>query len=216
MSAARFSAAQAAQANSALAFMLGWSRPAWMPVYQDREGRSIVNWHHVGVPGAGPLLGRHVRTLDELYSYEIAYGLPRRERGAGAARGTVLWARVEGKDQLKRARTFRPLPTCVLQEGSSTRRLLIWALWEPADFFAIQEANRRIAYHLRAVQKHGEPDALRVPAPGTFMRMGRSRPAPVVVTRLEPDFFTAAGVAGRLREPPPKDAWLSRIKEGSR
>ncbi len=102
-----------------------------------------------------------------------------------------------------------------LQEGSSSRRLLLWALEESVDFFSIEEANRRIAYHLRAVQKHGDPDALRVPAPGTFLRVGRSRPVPVVVSRLEPDFYTVAGVAGRLKEPPPKDAWLTKIKEGS-
>lgn len=210
MSAQRFSAAQAAEANAALAFILGWSAPAWMPVFQDRDGRSVRNWHRVGVRGAGGLLASHVRALDELHSYEVAFGLPRRQRGGGVARGTCLWVRVEGKEQLERARRFRPLPTVALQEGSSSRRLLLWALEESVDFFSLEEANRRIAYHLRAVQKHGDPDGLRVPAPGTFLRVGRSRPVPVVVSRLEPDFFTVGVVAGRLKDPPPRDAWLER------
>lgn len=182
-----------------------------MPVYRD--GR-LRDW--LPVPGCRPYVARRMRLIDELHSQEVAFGLPMaRVGGGGVARGTVLWARVEGKEQLARARKLRPYPSIVLQEGASTRRLLLWALERMVPYDHLVRANRRLAYACGATQKWGDPDVLRVPIPGTFLRVDRSRPVAVMVSRLEPAFYDVRQVVGRLKEPPPADAWLTRVKEGS-
>lgn len=188
----------------ALEFLLGWAG-GWMPI---RVGDHIT-WHQQQVPQVGRLsLPWRVRSWDEALSTDIELGLPRRDRTAlGAVHSTILWARVEGREQLQRAYQFKPYPTMVLQEGSSTRRLLIWGLEERVHVLDAQQLNKRIAYRLRAVQKHGDPDRLWVAAPGTCLRHGRSRPTPVVVSRLTTDTYTAAAVAGRLKDPPESTWW---------
>jgi hypothetical protein len=120
----------------------------------------------------------------------------------GVSRASMLWCRVEGSDQLERARRFRPLPSIVFAEGSSSRRLLFWPLEAVHPWGEVLAANRRIAYRLRAVQKHGDPDELVFSAPGTCLRSGRARPVPVRVVRLTVETFTLAQVASRLRDPP--------------
>jgi hypothetical protein len=192
------------EALRALDLLMGWRVPwaSWMPVEGRREGRTALWWHKTG---DGRVLAESVQRCDELYSDEIVLRLPEPVRFNGGPVGaSILWCRIEGTDQLKRARAFRPLPTMVIQEGSSSRRLLIWALREWADYFLVEQMNKRIAYRLRAVQKWGRPERLEVPCPGTCLRVGRSRPIPVVVGRLTTDVYTAKAVAGRLREPPPQ------------
>jgi hypothetical protein len=206
----RIHAAHGPEALRALEHTIGW-RGGWVPVYRYRGERPTARmlWHHAGMPGSAVGLERAVRLSDE-HSDEILIGLPQARRwNEGVAGATVLWARIEGSDQLKRARSFRPLPSIVVQEGASSRRWLIWALSEWADYRDLQDANRRVAYNLGAVQKYGDPDGFLVPAPGTCLRVGRSRPVPVVCGRLSPATYTLKQVAGRLKEPPAKDAWFA-------
>ena len=197
-------AAQWQEALRALEFMLGW-RGGWMPLRFERPGRSALFWHHCGVPGSGRILERLVHDCDLQHSDQVELLLPEPKRFNGGPCGaSALWCRIEGRDQLDRARRFRPLPSVVLQEGTSSRRLLLWGLREWLNYFNVEKANRRIAYRLRATQKHGVPENLRVPAPGTFLRAGRARPTPVVVRRCEPVLFGVDQVAGRLKDPPPQ------------
>jgi hypothetical protein len=152
------------------------------------------------------------RTWDEMpWSDEICLGLPQMRRwNDGIHCSTVLWVKVEGSDQIARAARFRPLPTVAIQEGSSSRRWLLWLLERPVDYFQVRDRNRRLAYHLRAVQKAGSPDNAWFPAPGSFLRYGRSRPAPVVCSRLTTASFEPDAITSRLREPPPADAWMGK------
>lgn len=152
-----------------------------------------------------------VRRLDEEHDDEILLGLPHTRIGAGGVgKVSVLWVRIEGSAQQRWAAKFRPLPTMALQEGSSSRRILLWALEETvpwADAFAL---NRRLAYKFGAVQKYGDPDALVFGAPGTCLREGRSRPVPVRVSRLtdavySPELFRRHR---GLKEPPDAQAWM--------
>jgi hypothetical protein len=196
----------------ALDFMTGWAG-GWRPVYRYRDDRGAgpggarVWWTRAG--RSGVWLADAVRHADERYSDEVELGLPEFRRWNGGVGGaTVLWAYVTGADQLRRARAFRPLPTLVVQEGSSSRRWLIWWLEEFVRYGALGEANRKLAYALGAVQKHGDPDAFRVPAPGSCLRRGRRKPVPVVCGRLSLESFRVGQVVGRLKEPPAKDAWM--------
>lgn len=193
-------AATFTEALQALDLLMGWHDP-WMPMEFRREGRTARYWHRCG---NGRTLAETVQRADELYSDEIILRLPEHARGKGPLGATVLWCRVEGKDQLERARRFRPLPTLVLQEGASSRRLLMWGLRSWVDYFEAEQLNKRIAYRLRAVQRHGVPENLEVPAPGTCLRLGRTRPVPVVVGRLTTDVYMPAAVAGKLKDPPPQ------------
>lgn len=208
-----------ADALQALAFITGWGG-GWRPVYRYRAGQrgagdqgSRMWWLRSDAPRAGGELARLVRSADERYSDEIEIGLPQFRRwNGGVAGATVLWCRITGDDQLKRARRLRPLPSLVVQEGSSSRRWLIWALEEFVRYSALEAANRRLAYALRATQKHGDPDAFLVPAPGTCLRRDRSRPVPVICGRLTTDSYSLGAVVGRLKEPPAKDAWMGAAK----
>lgn len=205
----RLHAAHGQDALRALEHTIGWAG-GWMPVYRHRSTVPRLMWHRPGQRGSAGRLARAVRVFDEQHSDEILLGLPQRRRwNEGVHGATVLWARIEGEQQLKRARAFRPLPSIVLQEGSTSRRWLIWALGQWADYNTLADANRRIAYNLGATQKHGDPDAFLVPAPGTCLRVGRSRPVPVVCARLTTDTYTAQRVAGRLK-PAPENKWWER------
>jgi hypothetical protein len=190
------------EALEAISVIVGY-HGGWMPVYRTREGRTRAFYRPAGAPGLGSL----IRRLDELHSDQIELGLPERERfHGGVGNVTVLWAKVSGPDQLARAQAFKPRPTLVLADGRSSR-LCFWWLERPVSYFAAVDANRRLAYHVHAVQRWGDPDVLRIPCPGTFMRDGRTRPLPVRVTRLNTASFDVKQVVGRLKEPPPKDAW---------
>jgi hypothetical protein len=192
------------EALEALNVILG-TAPGWMPVYRTREGHVRAFWRPSGAPGLSSL----VRGLDEAYSDQVEFGLPQARRwDGGVGVCSVLWARVNGPDQLRRAHAFKPRPTMVIAEGRSSR-LLLWWLERAVSYFEVVDANRKVAYALRAVQKWGDPDLLRVPAPGTCIREGRSRPLPVRVTRLVTSSFQPVEIVGRLKEPPPKDAWMT-------
>jgi hypothetical protein len=149
--------------------------------------------------------------MDLQESAEVAVGLPA-VNGCVLA-STVLWASVRGSEQVERVRTFRRKPSIVLKLGCGSERLLLWLLGEPVDVGLVESANRKLAYALRAVQKGGRAEELRVPLPGTFLRLGRARPAPITVTRLDLGaVFTHHVLVGGLKDPPPPDLWRERQK----
>jgi hypothetical protein len=202
-------AAKLDEAVYALHMMLGWHE-SYMPV--ELTDTRTRYWHRCGRPGDGARLARVVRWHDEHRDTEIRLGIPHlTPKSGGVHRATVLWAVVDGPDQLARANRFRPRPSLVLKAGFSSRRWLVWALEEPVDYFQLQAANRKLAYCLRATQKFGDADLAWFPAPGTCLREDRTRPVPVVVARLTTDTFHAASVVDRLKEPPPKDAWMDAV-----
>jgi hypothetical protein len=187
----------------ALDLILGW-RDQWLPLeFRNAEGTRLY-WHRCG---QGSSLVDVVRRMDEKTDDEVHLRLPQpRTGGLGPMGATVLWASIAGGEQQKRAFAFRPRPTLVLREGNSSRRLLIWALREWLDYFEVEDLNKRIAYRLGAVQRNGLPEEFCAPAPGTFLRLDRSRAVPVVVSRLESDAFPSL-MARRLKAPPPPKDW---------
>jgi hypothetical protein len=202
----RLHAAQFAEAIVALEVAVGW----WggqMHV-ELGDGREFV--HRCGIPGSGRRLAESVRFHDEQADTEIRLGLPwTRHRAGGVGQVSVLWCRVEGSKQLTWARRFRPLPAIVLQEGASSKRLLLWPLEAVVPWTRAMRLNKRLAYKFGAVQKHADADTLRIPAPGSCLREDRARPAPVRVARLTtasyaPEVFEQHKA---LRDPPEPFDW---------
>lgn len=201
-------AASFSEAVAALEFMFGWSG-GFMPV--DLRAQRLTFWHKTGIPGSAARLARVVRWHDEQLDTEIRLGVPWRHPSAGGvAETTCAWVRITGSEQLARAKRFRPLPSMNLQEGAGSTRLLVWSLERPVPWPHAREINRRLAYKFGAIQKHGDPDLLWIPAPGTCLREGRSRPSPVRVTRLTPATFMPEvfNVSRWLRDPP-EQTWMN-------
>jgi hypothetical protein len=196
-----------------LAFLVAYAGGA-LPVYLDGEPRP--RFYVEGSPAQiGVELARRAELLDHVRSLQVEIGLPETKRhNQGAAFSTVLWAWAESKDSAWRATSgaIKP-PTMVLKMGSSARRLLLWGLREPLVYVSIEPANKRLAYAIRAPQKYATLEKLRIPLPGTFLRVGRKRPAPVVVTRMDDDaFYTREQLVGRLKDPPPP--YMDRLRAG--
>jgi hypothetical protein len=183
-----------AEACAAIAFMLGWNR-RFLPFYADREHVGRVHTH----PLAG--LARKALLLGKDAEMEVAVGVD------GEAEGTALWAWVRGNEQLARAQRFKPRPSLVLRIGQTTERLLVWALDEAVPNILIDNANRRLAYALHTPYGRAAVSALRVPLPGTCLRVERQRPVEVAATRVVTDTFMRERVVGRLKDPPDPDAW---------
>jgi hypothetical protein len=203
----RIHAAPAAEALQAVQFFTGWAG-GWTPVHRHRPQEHVRT---VWRPSTAPGLPEVIRALDELYEDELRFGLPQRRRfdgGVGAA--TILWARVGTGEQYEKAKILRPLPSLVLREGGSLRRLLIWGLEERLPYLDVYAANKRIAYRLGTRQVDGDPDRLEIPAPGTSLRFDRVRPVPVVCARLSTKTFTRDGVVGFLSDPPEQKPWWER------
>lgn len=190
----------AAEAISFLVFIAGGHGD--FPVYTD--GRAAPAFY----TRSAKTLAKRSRTLDFRENAQVEIGLPERPRGIYPSEATVLWAWVESTEQARRAGRFRPMPSMVLRVGASCRRLCLWALDRSPGYTAVEAANRRLSYHLHAPQKYAKPEKLRIPLPGTCIRVGRKRPAPVVVTRMELEQFDPEAVAGRLKAPPP--TWVER------
>jgi hypothetical protein len=75
------------------------------PVRLGAWGDGEVMWRR----GARADLADTVRWLDERHDDDVLLGLPHdRPWAGGVSRASMLWARVEGADQLARARRFRP------------------------------------------------------------------------------------------------------------
>lgn len=186
-------------ALEALIWMVGWGG-GYLPVFLDGLPNPYT-W--LPVPANARRTARRLIQIDRLDNHQLAVGLAVRRHGiVGPGTATIIWARVAGTKQLELARAFRPLPSLVLAEGDSSRRLLIWSLNQPLDHARVQRANKRLAYHFGAVQLAGDPDRLRIQAPGTFVREG-ARPVLVAPARLSTDSWHDAGqIVGRLRDPP--------------
>lgn len=188
----------------------------WLELDLRSEAERVTAYHECVTIRDAARLAETVRLAHDR-NFEVAVSLPRPQRGWGTVgSASLLWCRVEGTEQVQRAARFRPLPTMVVREGQSSRRLLMWALDDRLPYERVLDFNRRIAYHLRAVQKHADPDRLMVSMPGTVLHVGRSRPVAVTASRLalgERDcpVFGAEQVAGRLKAPPDVK-WYEREK----
>jgi hypothetical protein len=203
------------QALHAIVFVLGWSGGV-MEVRTWREGRGEHRDFFVMDRHAGGRIVEFVRTTDERYSSEVVLGVPAVRAAGGVRAATAFWVRVEGTKQNEWLQRFKPQPTVILREGGSSRRWALWALDHPIRWTGVDKGNRRIAHRLRAPKKWAEPERLWLPAPGTCLRRGVSRPVPVVVERLEVCSFAPLDVVGRLADPPAADAWMQQRAEGSR
>jgi hypothetical protein len=192
----RLHAAALDEAVQAVAFVTGW-HGGWaeLTTWHAAAPRVKPLWIDLGSPAVGGRLARLVRAHDERWSSEIRLSLPRKERGWGTvSRVGCLWA-VCGKQQEKRLQAFRPAPTIVLREGSSARRTALWLLRKPLPYQWALRGNKRIAYRLRAVQKHGDHN-----------RRGTAKPKPPLKGR------GSHGHAQRDRRSPTYRTWRSMIK----
>lgn len=200
-----------AKATRLLAFFVGWGG-GLMPVYRDGAMTPIAYIDCLHPSGAAVRMMR--RATRGRGSCQLEVGLPEpKRRGGGPAACSVLWVWVESREQAVLAhRRFRPLPSLVLKMGKSCRRLLIWGLEESVPYVLVVAANKRIAYALRAPQKYAEPERFRAPLPGTFLRVGRRQPAPVLVTRVSEDMWMRQQIVGHLRDPPPD--FMMRLRNG--
>jgi hypothetical protein len=137
----------------------------------------------------------------------LSTGVRRRREFGSCGDAAVLWVRTEGKAQAAALKRFRPSPTVVLSEGSTSRKVALWSLDRPWGFEVIERANRRLAYALRTAPKWSVLE-FDFAAPGSCLRAGRARPVPVVVEWMDArGVYTARQVVGALKEPPSRDAW---------
>ena len=199
MSVVRHLRADPAEAAHYLAFLLGWGGGK-VPVFRDGQQTPVFS-----VEADGEGLWRRAHRLDMEHDAQVELGLPLEHRFAGAS--TVLWAWV-GAQSLSAAHRFRPHPSMVLRFGGGSERLMLWALTDPIGWPSIKPHNERLAYALRAPRTRCDAEKLRVPLPGTFLRCGRARPVPVLVTRMDDSLDTFS--LGRLKDPPSRDAWKQR------
>lgn len=185
-----------------LAFSLGYTGTP-LPLYIDAKPNPFRN---VSKPWCR--LEGIAKALDHQRSVEVAVGLS--QIGGYVTQSTVLWSWVKGSEQVKRAQGFKPRPSIVLKIGASSERLLIWTLRNPVNTAISDAYNARISYALRAPRTRSKAEALRIPVPGTFLRLGRARPAAVLVTRCLLGGLDYQRVAGDLKDPPPADAWKEK------
>lgn len=174
-----------------------------LPIFLDQSAAPSMRLRR---PNIAERLYERAQRLDLQDSAEVAIGLP------ATATISILWASLETADSVKRASRFKPLPSIALRFGKGCRRLCIWTLETPMGHASIVAANKRLAYRFSSPQKWANPDALRVPCPGTFLRVGRLRPVPVLVTRLEMESWTLERITGRLRDPP--RPYMERLRNG--
>lgn len=203
-------AVRPAEAIAQLVFYLGLSGDGELPVFVDAAPNPRRRYDCAALTRAGAGIGRFSARQDAECNAEVAIGLPR--TAEFVYRSSVLYAWVSGSAQASAAKRFKPVPHIVLRIGNSSERLLIWVLKRPVSEEKALRYCERISYCLGAARTRCKPDALRVPLPGTFMRAGRQRPAPVLVTRLADVArgLDAEQIAGRLREPPSRDLWRER------
>lgn len=169
----------------------GEPRPFWMD-YAWNEGREWL---------------RAVTVYSEDCDVTLSAGA-RPRRGFGTCDSArVLWARCETKDAVKRLGWFKPRPTLVLREGSTSRYVALWELENALAYEWLVRANKRIAHKLGSAKKWAEAE-FTFSAPGSCLRAGRSRPVPVHVESFEPlAVYRPRDVVGRLKEAPDANAW---------
>jgi hypothetical protein len=196
-------AAPPGEAIAYLTWAVGWAGGR-VPVFIDGAPEPHLHVCH----NEGVRLAELAARWDHRANAQVEIALP-----PDSGRGTVLWVWLESKESLLRAwRRFRPAPAVVLAIGSSCRRLCIWPLTEILPSMLVENANKRLAYALHAPQKYAPPEALRIPLPGTFLRVGRKRPAAIVPTRFELDTWRREQLVGRLKDPP--RPYMDRLRAG--
>lgn len=200
-----------AEATDFIAFITGWG-DGYVPVFLG--GARAPEFHHRLNAGGGRRLAARAAAWDFEESLQVEIGLPRprRELEQVPSRCSVLWAWAQTPDAAERAAfRFPKRPSLVLRMGESSRRLLMWALDERVAYGEIVAANRRVAYALGAQQKWAVPESLRIPLPGTFLRVGRTRPQAVLVTLMQFDnSYALDAIVGGLKDPPPADGSRKR------
>lgn len=139
----------------------------------------------------------------------ISVGLRCREGFGSCDSARTLWARVEGKKEAEALMRFRPRPTIVLREGSTSRLVALWTLRNPLSYEWLVRANRRIAHKLFASKRWVEPE-FAFPVPGSCLRAGRSRPVPVRVEEFRWRVYTPKEVVRALKDAPDPDAWREK------
>lgn len=203
-----------AEAIEFIAFVTSWGQRMYVPVFLGAARAPEL--HHALHGGGDRRLAVRAAAWDFDESLQVEIGLPvsreALDAGGGPSGASVLWVWAETPDSAERAAFRFPCrPSLVLRIGSSSRRLLLWGLRELVGYEDVVAANKRVAYALRAPQKWAEPESLRIPLPGTFLRVGRARPAGVLVTLMEPEnTYDLEAVVGRLKDPPPADGWRKR------
>jgi hypothetical protein len=175
---------------------------------EEEQRSELVSYDFAVADGPADWLG-WVQRLSEDRDVRLGAG-SRRGRGFGTCgQAAVLWARVESKREAVNLERFRPVPTLVLREGASCRRVALWSLRRPLSYDWLVRANRRIAHKLFAPKKWAEPE-FAFPAPGSCLRVGRSRPVPIHVEHFEASIFHPREVVGALRDAPDPDAWREK------
>lgn len=195
-----------AQSLAWLDFVVGWPG-GWLNLRTDGPERSSI-WIRtpVGLRGRSELA--HYTALLEELNTDVECSMLRPKRGWGTSAVPALHVRVEGKKQADRLRNFRPVPTFVIREGSTTRYVALWMLRAPLRKWSDStRANKRIAHALGASKKNCFAGDFSFPVPGSVLRAGRKRPVPVVVARAGLEAYTVREVVGRLRDAPDPESW---------
>lgn len=192
-----------------LVFLIGWNGGE-LPVFLN--GRIVPDVTLRGdVEEIARELGGRAKRWDHERSCQVEIGLPRTRTGVVAAT-SVLWATIDSRDSARRCARFRPLPSMVLKLGRGAKRIVLWGLRESVPGMLAESGNKQLAYRLRAPYRMVDPDKLRVPLPGTFLRMDRARPAPVLVTLADHQAsYGRSQVVARLKDPP--RPWAERMRE---
>jgi hypothetical protein len=127
---------------------------------------------------------------------------PRTRRGDGTAASVArvwsLWADIDDRGALERARTFRPFPAVVIFTGSGGAHLW-WPLRSPLRPADARRANRRLARALGADM--ASTDAARVLRPAGSLNHKHEPARRVECAWLSGEVFDAREVVGRLPDP---------------
>lgn len=192
-----------AEAIAALAFLLSWHQGSEGAVPLFVNGRPVPSSEVHCTEAAGAVLA-----LERRESAQVELGLP--QVNGMVLSSPTLWCWSEGKQQLFELGQFRPEPTIVLRFGAASTRLALWGLDEELSWAEVERFNDRLASATHGARTRTRPEKLRVPLPGTFLRVGRSRPVPVLVTRMQSGTYTARQVVGKLKDAPTRDAWREK------
>lgn len=117
--------------------------------------------------------------------------------------GAALWVRTETGDSVKRLARFKPVPTIVLQEGTTKRMVAFWMLERGLSPENIERANRRLSYALNTKAGDCGP-SFRFHPPGVILREGRSRPVVVHVAEQTDELYPVT-ITKRLKDRPKPD-----------
>jgi hypothetical protein len=139
-----------------------------------------------------------------------------RQDGTASAieRVHCLRADCDTPEAAMRLRSFRPLPSIIVESGSPSHLHAWWQLRWPLAPDEAERAMRRLAATLRADNIADPPRIMR---PIGTLNHKRQPPAPVVCVRLELDSFTVAQVVGSLErhpEPRPRTPTVSSRQPG--